>query len=55
MCAAEFVTDIAAIYPSKNVTLLHSRRRLLPRFDPAMHTEGNVPLFLIFISVATLF
>ncbi|KAJ7648061.1 hypothetical protein FB45DRAFT_1052428 [Roridomyces roridus] len=35
----QFATDIAAIYPGKPVTLLHSRHRLLPRFDPALHTE----------------
>lgn len=37
----EYATDIATVYPSKNVTLLHSRDRLLPRFNPAMHTEGE--------------
>ncbi|KAJ7040603.1 hypothetical protein C8F04DRAFT_1219734 [Mycena alexandri] len=35
----QFATDIAAVYPAKSVTLLHSRARLLPRFDSAMHTE----------------
>ncbi|KAJ7760896.1 hypothetical protein DFH07DRAFT_771684 [Mycena maculata] len=35
----QFATDIAAVYPGKAVTLLHSRHRLLPRFDNAMHTE----------------
>ncbi|KAJ7100583.1 hypothetical protein C8R43DRAFT_247667 [Mycena crocata] len=35
----QFATDIAAIHPDKAVTLLHSRTRLLPRFDHAMHTE----------------
>ncbi|KAF7334733.1 Apoptosis-inducing factor B [Mycena sanguinolenta] len=35
----QFATDIAAIYPGKRVTLLHSRARLLPRFDSAMHSE----------------
>ncbi|KAJ6535104.1 hypothetical protein B0H19DRAFT_1184979 [Mycena capillaripes] len=35
----QFATDIAAVYPGKPVTLLHSRTRLLPRFDIAMHTE----------------
>ncbi|KAJ6511015.1 hypothetical protein C8R45DRAFT_814405 [Mycena sanguinolenta] len=35
----QFATDIAAIYPGKRVTLLHSRARLLPRFDSAMHCE----------------
>ncbi|KAJ3565920.1 hypothetical protein NP233_g7332 [Leucocoprinus birnbaumii] len=35
----QFATDIAAIYPNKKVTLLHSRDRLLPRFDEAMHYE----------------
>ncbi|KII84921.1 hypothetical protein PLICRDRAFT_117059 [Plicaturopsis crispa FD-325 SS-3] len=35
----QYATDIAAVYPSKRVTLLHSRHRLLPRFDEAMHAE----------------
>ncbi|KAJ7082536.1 hypothetical protein C8R43DRAFT_1092784 [Mycena crocata] len=35
----QFATDIAAVYPGKAVTLLHSRTRLLPRFDEAMHSE----------------
>ncbi|KLO16071.1 FAD/NAD(P)-binding domain-containing protein [Schizopora paradoxa] len=35
----QYATDIATVYPTKHVTLLHSRNRLLPRFDPAMHTE----------------
>ena len=38
---AEFATEIADIYPNKLVTLLHSRTRLLPRFDEAMHTESE--------------
>ncbi|KAG2106257.1 uncharacterized protein F5147DRAFT_701650 [Suillus discolor] len=36
----QFASDIAAIYPQKRVTLLHSRRRLLPKFDEAMHEEA---------------
>ncbi|KAG2048552.1 FAD/NAD(P)-binding domain-containing protein [Suillus hirtellus] len=35
----QFASDIAAVYPQKHVTLLHSRRRLLPKFDDAMHEE----------------
>ncbi|KAG5640823.1 hypothetical protein DXG03_006895 [Asterophora parasitica] len=35
----QFATDIAEVHPDKKVTLLHSRKRLLPRFDEAMHTE----------------
>ncbi|KAJ3928399.1 MAG: hypothetical protein NXY57DRAFT_1100231 [Lentinula lateritia] len=35
----QFATDISAIYPYKTITLLHSRHRLLPRFDEKMHTE----------------
>ncbi|KAI0708726.1 iron uptake cluster protein [Cerioporus squamosus] len=35
----EFASDIAEIYPTTKVTLLHSRPRLLPRFDEAMHSE----------------
>ncbi|KAG6812578.1 hypothetical protein H0H92_002046 [Tricholoma furcatifolium] len=35
----QYATDIATIYPTKKVTLLHSRMRLLPRFDEGMHSE----------------
>ncbi|KAJ7687843.1 hypothetical protein B0H17DRAFT_1069429 [Mycena rosella] len=35
----QFATDIAAIHPTTSVTLLHSRTRLLPRFDERMHSE----------------
>ncbi|KAF9232991.1 hypothetical protein BU15DRAFT_54458 [Melanogaster broomeanus] len=34
-----FASDIAAIYPRKRVTLLHSRSNLLPRFDEALGDE----------------
>lgn len=36
----QFASDIAAVYPQKPVTLLHSRLRLLPRFDDVMHEEA---------------
>lgn len=36
----QFATDIAAVYPQKRVTLLHSRHRLLPKFDNAIHEEA---------------
>ena len=36
----EFATDIKSLYPEKQVTLLHSRHRLLPRFDYDLHSEG---------------
>ncbi|KAF7985474.1 hypothetical protein HWV62_5243 [Athelia sp. TMB] len=35
----QYASDIAAVHPGKKVTLLHSRLQLLPRFDPAMHSE----------------
>ncbi|KAF9073475.1 hypothetical protein BDP27DRAFT_1215895, partial [Rhodocollybia butyracea] len=35
----QFATDIAEIHPDKTITLLHSRHRLLPRFDERLHTE----------------
>ena len=38
----EFATDIADVYPSKEVTLVHSRDQLLPRFDKWMHNAGTV-------------
>ncbi|EPQ29158.1 uncharacterized protein PFL1_03445 [Pseudozyma flocculosa PF-1] len=33
----EFATDIASIYPHKSVTLIHSRKQLLPNFDERVH------------------
>ena len=39
--AAEFASDIAECHPTTKVTLLHSRQRLLPRFDEAVHTESK--------------
>ena len=33
----QLATDIANHYPNKRVTLIHSRDKLLPRFDPQMH------------------
>ncbi|KAN0060297.1 hypothetical protein ACQY0O_007626 [Thecaphora frezii] len=33
----EFATDIASIYPHKSVTLIHSRKQLLPNFDERIH------------------
>ncbi|KAI9463162.1 hypothetical protein HD554DRAFT_2027295 [Boletus coccyginus] len=35
----QFASDIAAVYPRKRITLLHSRSRLLPRFDMALGDE----------------
>ncbi|QRW10316.1 apoptosis-inducing factor 2 [Ceratobasidium sp. AG-Ba] len=37
----QFATDLKELYPSKSVTLLHSRERLLPRFSVRMHDEIN--------------
>lgn len=42
----EFATDIKGVYPAKKVTLLHSRLRLLPRFDEKMHEESELILSL---------
>jgi apoptosis-inducing factor 2 len=36
---AEFASDIASRHPTKHVTLLHSRRKLLPKFDYDLHAE----------------
>ncbi|GBE85966.1 iron uptake cluster protein [Sparassis latifolia] len=35
----QYATDVADAYPTKRVTLLHSRAQLLPRFDEGMHKE----------------
>ena len=40
--SAEFATDVADVYPTKQVTLVHSRDQLLPRFDKRMHDTGTV-------------
>ena len=42
--STEFATDIADVYPGKEVTLVHSRDQLLPRFDKWMHDSGTVSL-----------
>ncbi|KAJ3718165.1 hypothetical protein C8R42DRAFT_629344 [Lentinula raphanica] len=47
----QFATDIAAIHPGKRITLLHSRPRLLPRFDERMHTEIFETLLALDIQV----
>lgn len=33
----QFATDIAAVHPGKKVTLIHSRKQLLPNFDERVH------------------
>ena len=38
----EFATDIADVYPNKEVTLVHSRDQLLPGFDKWMHDTSTV-------------
>ncbi|KAL0565631.1 hypothetical protein V5O48_016390 [Marasmius crinis-equi] len=35
----QFATDIANLYPTKSVTLLHSRHRLMPAYDEELHLE----------------
>ncbi|KIY71500.1 hypothetical protein CYLTODRAFT_441178 [Cylindrobasidium torrendii FP15055 ss-10] len=35
----QLATDINSLYPTKSVTLLHSRKQLLPRYRPEMHYE----------------
>ncbi|KAJ7932899.1 hypothetical protein B0H13DRAFT_2262935 [Mycena leptocephala] len=37
----QFASDIASVHPSKRVTLLHSRARLLPRFDEEGEESGG--------------
>ncbi|KAG8719884.1 hypothetical protein FRC09_010477 [Ceratobasidium sp. 395] len=37
----QFATDLKDLYPSKSISLLHSRERLLPKFVEGMHTEIN--------------
>lgn len=39
--STEFATDVADVYPTKEVTLVHSRDQLLPRFDKQMHDTGT--------------
>ncbi|CAL1702880.1 unnamed protein product [Somion occarium] len=41
----QYASDIAEVFPNKAVTLLHSRQRLLPRFDEGMHDEILSTLF----------
>ncbi|KAJ7909379.1 hypothetical protein B0H13DRAFT_2330428 [Mycena leptocephala] len=37
----QFAPDIATVHPTKRVTLLHSRARLLPRFDGSAGSAGG--------------
>ncbi|CCO35158.1 Apoptosis-inducing factor 2 [Rhizoctonia solani AG-1 IB] len=37
----QFASDLKSLYPHKQITLLHSRTRLLPRFPTKMHDEIN--------------
>ncbi|MCO5549511.1 hypothetical protein L7F22_002983 [Adiantum nelumboides] len=37
----EFATDIKSVYPEKSVTLIHSRKQLLPNFDAQVHEIAN--------------
>src|SRR4051812_9217622 len=41
----EFATDIACVHLTKQVTLLHSRQRLLPRFDARMHASSAFTIY----------
>ncbi|KAG9312390.1 hypothetical protein JVU11DRAFT_6767 [Chiua virens] len=47
----QFASDIAAIYPRKSVTLMHSRSRLLPRFDEALGDEAYQGLLALGVHV----
>lgn len=40
----EFATDIKSVYPDKDVTLIHSRQRLLPNFDERIHEHARARL-----------
>ncbi|CAO1613769.1 unnamed protein product [Parajaminaea phylloscopi] len=40
----EFATDIKSVYPDKDVTLIHSRQRLLPNFDERVHDYAKARL-----------
>ena len=35
----QYATDIAELYPTKQITLIHSRQRFLTLFDPSLHDE----------------
>ena len=37
----EYATDIADVFPQKRVTLLHSRKQLLPKYKQSMHDESK--------------
>lgn len=40
----EYATDIKSVYPDKDVTLIHSRQRLLPNFDERIHEIARARL-----------
>jgi hypothetical protein len=48
--SAEFATNIADVYPNKEVTLIHSRDQPLPRFDKQVHDAGTTSLQLLVYS-----
>jgi NADH dehydrogenase FAD-containing subunit len=37
----EFASDIKSVYPEKSVTLIHSRKQLLPNFDVQVHEAAE--------------
>ncbi|PWN51981.1 FAD/NAD(P)-binding domain-containing protein [Violaceomyces palustris] len=47
----EFATDIASVYPEKKVTLIHSRKQLLPNFDERIHTVAYARLMELGVNV----
>lgn len=40
----QFATDLKDLYSNKNITLLHSRMQLLPRFSEKVHDEINATM-----------
>lgn len=47
----EFATDIKSVYPEKSVTLIHSRKQLLPNFDSQVHEIAHKRLLELGVNV----
>lgn len=37
----QFASDLKFVYPEKEVTLLHSRERMMPIYPQELHDEGE--------------
>jgi pyruvate/2-oxoglutarate dehydrogenase complex dihydrolipoamide dehydrogenase (E3) component len=51
----QLATDVKEVHGETEVTVLHSREQLLPRFDKQMHEHGKAsPSYLLLMRVEPL-